>query len=171
MLHHVHAQVLLGGGDVARFRAACARMASRFAETSDPAVAAEVAWICALVPGDAEEVRRCLRLASRAVGQQPGASFFGTALAAALYRAGRYEEAARRLEADLGPQGGFAQARLLLLMAWARLGRVEEARRQLAPLVGQIERDEKEGRMSWQVRVELGVLRREAAAVVNGAGP
>jgi tetratricopeptide (TPR) repeat protein/tRNA A-37 threonylcarbamoyl transferase component Bud32 len=165
-LHRWHAATLLGAGEPGRFREACARMLRRFAETSDPDTAARVVATCALVAGDVEVIQRCVTMAARAVEQEPGNRRCVSALGAALYRAGRYEEAARRLAEGPGldPQSG-----VVLAMAWARLGKGKDAARQLAAVEQSVQRDEQKKAVPWHARVELAYLFREAAALLKSS--
>ena len=102
-------------------------------------------------------------------------------LAAALYRAGRYDEAARCIEAAAKTYSPRASHGCFWAMAHARLGNTAEARRRLAEAVrwfeeakNQVEDDPSGTRPVWAYWYEPVVyplLLREADAVVNkGAG-
>ena len=90
-------------------------------------------------------------------------------LGAALYRAGRFEEAIRRLNESIQARGdgGDPQGFAFLAMAHHRLGHRDEAKRWLDKLVAY---QPKEGSdFSWD-DVEIRILRREAEAVLFDAG-
>jgi Tfp pilus assembly protein PilF len=102
-----------------------------------------------------------------------------TALGALLYRAGRFEEAARRLrEADAAfqkahrPASTIAYTWLFLALAQARLGHPDQARQWLAKAVGEIDRSQAEpakdpSARTWNRRLSLGLFRREAEALLG----
>jgi hypothetical protein len=99
-----------------------------------------------------------------------------TFLGAALYRAGRLEEAVQRLTAGTG----FDDTRwLFLAMAHARLGHPAEARQWLAKARTHIEPQYQRrrasppegGRFGWPLRVGVLHLLREAEALIPPAGP
>jgi WD40 repeat protein len=149
----------LHAGDAARYRKTCARLLGRHGETKDADVAGSVAWDCVLAPEATAEPERVVRLAERAVAGEARGDRLGT-LGAALYRAGRHEQAAARLHAAIkahGREGTFREW-FFLAMAAHRLGQAEEARRCLdrAVLKGEKEAD------GWQQRQERDLLRAEA---------
>jgi Flp pilus assembly protein TadD len=94
-------------------------------------VAAEVAAACLWGPGAVPDLAPALRLAEKVVAADPKSYNGLHALGGLLLRAGRTEEAVKRLEAALAARGGdFTCAEeLLLALASHRLGKAEEARR------------------------------------------
>jgi eukaryotic-like serine/threonine-protein kinase len=158
---------LLASGDRAGWRAACAELVDRFRETTLPLTANSIAWCCSKGPDAAVEPEVLVRLAERAV-RGANADYkpaFLNTLGAALYRAGRYDEAIRRLEEGIRLRGGesLPQDWEFLAMAHFRLGHREEARRWLDRL-----RDYQPSTASnrfWN-EVEIRLLRSEAEAVV-----
>ena len=106
-----------------------------------------------------------------------------TALGAVLYRAGRFEAAARRLtEAEAAfqkanrPASAIAYTWLFLAMTHERLSHRERAREWLAKAVREIdeppaERAKDPGRSRWYRQLTLRLLRGEAEALIDRADP
>ena len=147
----------------------CAALLEKAGPKPAPALANDLAWVCALGPGALPDYARPLALAELAVSRAaPVAKHHAlNTLGALLYRAGRYREAVGRLEEGLRAAKGQAVAQdwLFLAMAHHRLGEEAEARRSLARLA----KDEPAGGASPWVKLEVELLRREAEALVGGA--
>jgi WD40 repeat protein/serine/threonine protein kinase/tetratricopeptide (TPR) repeat protein len=162
------AVVLLESGDRAGWRDVCAALLDRFGGTIDPTAAVEVARSCALGPGAAADPAVPVRLAEAADGsdgvgtEKADAS---SALGAALYRAGRSEDAIRRLEEAIRVRGSAGAPRdwPFLAMAHHRLGHRDEARRWLDRL-GE-HRPSTDSGQFWD-ELEIRLLRSEAEAVI-----
>jgi hypothetical protein len=100
-------------------------------------------------------------------------------LGAALYRAGRLEEAVQRLSEAVRTSGGDGTYAdwLFLALAHQRLGHGEEARRWLDQVVRWMDRadwsrpTDAGSSPTWPVRLEAQLLCREAEALVKGAAP
>ena len=91
-------------------------------------------------------------------------------LGAALYRAGRFEEAIRRLNESIQALDGgdVPKGFAFLAMAHHRLGHGDEAKRWLDKLAAY---QPKEGAdFSWD-DVEIRILRREAESLILGSPP
>jgi WD40 repeat protein/serine/threonine protein kinase/tetratricopeptide (TPR) repeat protein len=167
----------VAGGDAAGYRAACAGLRKRFGRSSDTYNANTLAWICVLAPGGVDDPAWAVGLARDRVGTDPRGAGWTDAhlntLGAALYRAGRLEEAVARLKdaIEAGRGEGLPQDWLFLAMAHARAGRDQEARKCLAHATQRIDRIEKVKVPPWTTGVEHRVLRLEAERVVNGTGP
>jgi tetratricopeptide (TPR) repeat protein len=88
-------------------------------------------------------------------------------LGAALYRAGRFEEAIRRLdESDRAPDdAGEPKAFAFLALTHHRLGHHDEAKRWLEKLEAY---QPKEGADLFWDEVEIRILRREAESLILG---
>jgi Flp pilus assembly protein TadD len=128
-----HAKVCLAAGDAAGYRRACTALLDRFGQTQDLAVANNVAWACALGPGEAAGLGPAVRLAERAVAARPDDYARLNTLGGVLLRAGRAEEAIARLRQALQrPKSDQVSDELLLALAYQRLGQADEARRWLA---------------------------------------
>src|SRR5262249_37321748 len=114
--------------------------------------------------------------ASAAIAAKPRQPDLLNTLGAALYRAGRFEEGARRLEEAVALRGGEDSVadRLLLAMAYSQAGRSATARSWLAKAVPAGERPDRPGPpgpsgpvpLPWPLEIEHQVLGREAVALV-----
>jgi WD40 repeat protein/class 3 adenylate cyclase len=161
---------LAAAGDRAQVRLNCDELLRRFGDATEPAQAASIAWHCALAPDAISDVEAPIRLAMTALAGCPeGAkSEVLNTLGAALYRAGRYEAAIRRLNESIRTRGGASVPKqfVFLAMAHHRLGHRGEARRWL----DRLENDQpKEGFEFLWDEVELRILRREAELLVSGS--
>ena len=127
-------------------------------------------WTCVLGPGGLDDYEPVLRAAEKAFGPKPDSDQLNT-LGAILYRAGRFEDAAKRLDEAVAvrdkatPKNDLrlASDRFLLAMAHARLGHAGEARELLGQAVANLGRV-KDGPPD---RREVELLRREAEEVVK----
>ncbi len=131
-----------------------------------------IAWCSALAPGAGVDRETAVRLAEVAVkalsadGSPAQAKAMALkTLGAALYRAGRFEDAIRRLDDGIRLRGGVSipQEWAFLAMAHHRLGHREDACRWLDRI-----RDRQRGTDPDQYWEELGIqlLRSEAEAVI-----
>jgi tetratricopeptide (TPR) repeat protein/tRNA A-37 threonylcarbamoyl transferase component Bud32 len=180
MAAYFRALVLLGRGDHSGYSRACAELRARFGKRGSANDAGLVAWTEALVGGSVADVEPYRRLVAQAVVIDPRNYFFHYALGASLYRVGHLEQAVRVLrEGQKHPKdGGSAFSFFLLAMSHARLGQGTEAKRCLRRAVRWIEQTykdkpdagDKRPLMSWDVRLQLQLLRREAEeAIANAA--
>jgi hypothetical protein len=158
---------LLRSGDRAGWQRSTAAVLDRLGGTNNPWTANSVAWSCALGPGATADSGLLVRLAEIGVR---GLDAFNkprclNTLGAALYRAGRYDEAIRRLgEAAQARDGaGVPQDWAFLAMAHHRLCHRGEARRWLDRL--REHRPSEEPAQFWD-ELESHVLRSEAEAVI-----
>jgi predicted Zn-dependent protease len=155
----------LAAGDTSGYQRSCATMLDRFSRSENPFDAYGAVSPCVAAPDAVTDAAQLVALAERVRVGRTGL------VGAALYRAGRLEEAVQRLtepgaaQQSVGPVGW-----LFLAMAHARLGHAAEARQWLATAAARIE-ERLQGGSSWQVRVLLQHLRREAEALVSPAGP
>ncbi len=131
--------VRLWMGDIAGLRKLNAELLDRFGRTNGTARANEVAWACPLGPDGAADPQAPVRLAKFAVRNlrrrsgdvDPSISNYLNTLAAALYRAGQYEDAIRQLEQAVQAPGGAGLPYdwVFLAMAHHRLGHRDDALR------------------------------------------
>jgi WD40 repeat protein len=164
-LRYAQIRSLVGAGDSAGVRRACEEMLRKFGTWADP-------WYCLLAPDSVADPEVPVRLAQSMVAGNP--QEFGPeksaglkTLGAALYRAGRFEEAIRRLnESILALRGGAVpKGFAFLAMAHHRLGHGDEAQRWLDKLAAYPPQAGAD--FSWD-DVELRILRREAEALMRG---
>src|SRR5262249_4693268 len=150
-------------------RRVCEDLLKRFGKTTDPAQANIVAWSCVLVPDAVADREAPIRLAEAALARwsEGEKSDVLNTLGAALYRAGRFEEAIHRLNessktrSDNGIPKGFA----FLAMAHHHLGHQHDAKHWLDKLIAsQIN----EVPSSWG-DIEIHILRREAESLIPGS--
>jgi tetratricopeptide (TPR) repeat protein len=159
---------LLAAGDRIGWERAIASLLDRFPGPMAPTDSDTVAWLCALgsyTIADRESPVRLAEAGLRNVTESGKSSLLNT-LGAALYRAGRYDEAIRRLEEAIQARGGGqgnATDWPFLAMAHHRKGNREEARRWLERLAD-YRTSEEPNRFSYDLLIRL--LRSEAEAVV-----
>jgi tetratricopeptide (TPR) repeat protein len=126
---HYQAVVLLEAGDEAGFQSICRQMIDRFAATTSPLVAREVVETCVLRPVAVADGERLLELA-RISG--PNLVSASPALAAALYRMGRHQDAIDAFSAAARLYRPRAWDLAFRAMAHHHLGQEAEARHWLA---------------------------------------
>src|SRR5262249_24807074 len=134
-----HCLALLAAGDRVGWERAIAGLLDRFQGPMNPwwGDADKVAWVCAQGPYPLPDPEVPVRLPEAAIRNATETGFdfkfhgFLNTLGAALYRAGRYYEAIRRVQEDIRVQGAPARDYAFLSMAHHRLGHREEALRWL----------------------------------------
>jgi tetratricopeptide (TPR) repeat protein len=176
---YFRALVCLADDDRDGYRRICARMLEQYGQSSKNADGYWIAWTCALGPGSTADPVETVRLAEKLVTDTPD-DFDGPAvLGAALYRAGRHQEAVERLQqadaayaSDKSPQQPLEYTWLFLAMAEHRLGHFEAARTWTGRAVAM--REKKDGAMApagdaipWNRRLTRQILYREAEAVLQ----
>jgi eukaryotic-like serine/threonine-protein kinase len=160
-------RALLWSGDRAGWQRSNAALLGRFSGTTTPLTAPLIAGACSLGPEGTADPEVLVRLAEASV---KGASEFTRpdclkALGATLYRAGRFEDAIRRLEEGIQFQGGASLPKdwPFLAMAHHRLGHRDEARRWLDRLRNYEPSTDPD--KFWD-ELEIRLLRSQAEAVV-----
>jgi serine/threonine protein kinase/tetratricopeptide (TPR) repeat protein len=161
----------LGGRDA--HRTACAAMLTRFGNSPDLDAAYWTAWTCTLGPDAVSDWQPVVRLAEKALAADRKNCDKLQLLGAVLYRAGRFEEALKRLtEAE----AAFQEARnplstviynwLFQAMTRHRLGQADEARKWLEKAVEAIDRPPEKSKDAnagvWNRRLTLQLWQREA---------
>jgi tetratricopeptide (TPR) repeat protein len=172
----------LGGGDRDAYRKVCADMLQRFGRADDPDSGYWLAWTCALAPDAVADASRPVQLAEKAVAKEPKNLAYRRTLGAALYRAGRFDEAAKQLtEASTldpnDPRTAMAYTWFFLALAHHRLGHADEARRWLDKATRATEDALKPlGKSAnpagvipppWNRKLTLRLLRREAEELMQ----
>jgi serine/threonine protein kinase/tetratricopeptide (TPR) repeat protein len=184
LLWYQYAMVRLGAADAKGYRGVCASLLERFGKTEDPDAAYWVAWPCVLVTDAVAQPVSLVPLAEKGVAKAPTNYDYLNTLGAALYRAGRLEEAVKRLaeaaaayKPDSGCRQPLAYSWFFLAMAHHRLGQAAEARKWLDKAVQWMDQaDPEKGKgaantvpMPWNRRLTLQLLRREAETLIHGA--
>jgi WD40 repeat protein/Flp pilus assembly protein TadD len=165
------AAVRLAVADEAGYRSVCATFLKRFGQTTDPREANTIAWTCVLTPKAVADLTRPVLLAEKAVASNPRDANSLNTLGAALYRAGRFEEAVRRLDEAIKARGksGSVWDWIFLAMAHQRLEHAAEARRWLDKVVTFLDKNSQLVQSwGWEDRLQVSRLRREAETLVKG---
>jgi WD40 repeat protein/tetratricopeptide (TPR) repeat protein len=161
--HGERALLFLRAGDAAGYRRLCGQMLERFDNDPNPARANDLAWYCAMAANSEVPPERLVALAERAVsrGATPTQrSYFAGTLGSALYRAGRYEEAIKRLD-ECETEGAYFEDWLFLAMAHHKLGHAAKAKEYLDRAGREVQSAKtgavtSDGRtLTWRVRMEL----------------
>jgi WD40 repeat protein/tetratricopeptide (TPR) repeat protein len=175
----------LARGDARAYRDACAQAVTHFGQPEDPALALQLAWTCSLGPGAEADPEAAVRRARQAFDQDPQSYIHARTLGAALYRAGKFQDAVNVLtRATQLRKQPAPSAWLFLALAHARLQHAEEAKKWLGMArewVDQAQR-QKPGeagdesalswhKLPWNERLAVTVLQREAEALVAGTAP
>ena len=164
---YVHVLSLRAAGDQAGLRRACADLLAHFGSATDPQTANNIAWDCVLGPDAVADPEAPVHLAEHAVHAAPPAekAIFLNTLGAALYRAGRYEEAIRRLEEGVQMRGGESLPHdwAFLAMAHHQLGHPVQAHRWLDRF--RTDRASHDADAFWD-EWEIHLLRDEAEALI-----
>ena len=160
-------RALLAAGDSDGLRRACSGLLDHFGSIDSPETANTVAWICVLAPdaiADPEALVRLAELAVRGFRAEHKHLALNT-LGAALYRAGRFRDAIRRLEEGIRLRSGTEEPTdwLFFAMAYQRLGHREEPLRWLNKLHDR--QPSTEPSQFW-TELEIRLLRSEAEAVI-----
>jgi tetratricopeptide (TPR) repeat protein len=172
-----HALTLAAAGDWRKSRQACASLLGATRATANPATANDVAWCCSRFADSGTDPEEALKLAEKAVANDPKDANRLNTLGAALYRARRFREAVDALEKGmkLQGQGGTAWDWLFLAMAHQRLGHADEARNWLRKAGDWIDKavkdDVKEAApgigIDWDNRLELQLIREAAEELIR----
>jgi tetratricopeptide (TPR) repeat protein len=130
-LRYYRALLCLQDGDTDGYRQICRDMLKR-GGTSDP----WTLWTCVMAPNAGGDPMALASGAEKALGKEAGAHHYATLLGAALYRAGRYDGAARQLTraSTLDPdpyRTNMIYTWFFLGMTQHRLGHTQEAQQWL----------------------------------------
>jgi serine/threonine protein kinase/tetratricopeptide (TPR) repeat protein len=114
------------------YRKVCTAMLTRLGNTKDPQTAARVVYTCVVAPYAMPDPARLVPLAELGATAWRGNDRI---VAAALYRAGRFEEALRKFTELRTESTNDLWETCFLAMTYHRLGRPEDAGRRLDPLL------------------------------------
>jgi tetratricopeptide (TPR) repeat protein len=168
-LWHRKALLHLRAGDLDRYRQTCEALFRRLGQTKDWATLNDLVWVCCLGPGATGDPKSIVTLAERSVA--PGANADNLRrLGAALYRAGRHDEAVTRLreavqarKGEGGPVDWF-----LLAVAHHHLNQPDKARQALEQGWSLQQKAPPGG---WLSRLEVELLRAEAEKLLEANKP
>jgi serine/threonine-protein kinase len=173
--YYWYALAQLAAGYPGGYRSTCAAVLDQFGRTDKPETAYWAAWVCVLAPDSVDDPSAPVRLAEAAFRSDPRAHRYADTVGAALYRAGRFGEAARRLtdaggaaRQDARMSHSLAYTWFFLAMAHQRLGHREEARAWLGKAIDRMEQETRDNELRWNRRFTLQLLRREVESLVNG---
>jgi tetratricopeptide (TPR) repeat protein len=159
-------RALLWSGDRCAWRRSNVALLDQSGRPSNPWSARQVAWVCVLGPEGTAEAEVPVRLAEAALKGAPenNKANYLIALGAALYRAGRFDEAVRRLEESIQHPSSESrdESTAFLAMAHHRLGHRDEAHRWL----DRLQRYQPDSDRGFWSELEIRLLRREAEAVI-----
>jgi len=158
----------LCAGDRAGWRRSNIALLDRFGGTSNAMTADPIAWACVLGPegtADPEVPIRLAKAALRGATETATKANYLTTLGAALYRAGRFDDAIRRLEEGIGLRGAVDVPLewAFLAMADHRRGHRDEAMRRLERL--REHQPSADSTEFWN-ELQIRLLRSEAEAVI-----
>jgi tetratricopeptide (TPR) repeat protein len=157
----------LAVGDTKGCRRACETALARDGRSESPFPFSHADFTGSLAPGAVDDPLPLVARAERACAIAPRSDRFRAFLIAALYRAGRYEDAIQR--ADRAKAEGvepFWTAWPFLAMAHARLGRHQEARELLDKSQARANSMPRDG-PTWDQRLTIEILNREAEALLG----
>lgn len=156
-------------------------MVRKFGKSDDPMTANFVAWTCALAPDAVDDYAPVLACIAKAVEARPKSDQFLNTLGAVLYRAGRHEEAVKRLSEldrrwerpDLARPSPPAYTWYFLAMAHRKAGNQEQARAYLNKANQSTDQElaDPKNPPPWNRRATLELLRNEAEALLGTDHP
>ncbi len=198
---HMRALTQCAGGDSEAHRSTCREMLARFGRAQDSYAASRIAWSCALAPEGLDDWSVPLSLTQQFVaadlrsGNSIGAVLWklaskvfaggvslceipwhSSAAGAALYRAGRFDEARQVMSQSVATWGigqpftydySPAYAWCFLAMTCHRFGQEDDARAWLDRAAGR--KDHVGDDAAWQKKATLQILLGEARALLDSA--
>jgi tetratricopeptide (TPR) repeat protein len=169
------AQLLLAAGDVEGYRRQCEWMLQQFENSASPLEACNLAWACTLAPDVAPDAERLVRIAELGRDPSPAERYRIGVLGGALYRAGRFDEAIKRLGEISDVRNPVSD--LVLAMAHHGKGDTDKARELLEKAQTWYDAATREALTAptydlphwhWNEFVDFQILYREARALIEG---
>jgi tetratricopeptide (TPR) repeat protein len=165
-------------GDKAGYRETCSALVDLPVRSIDVVINTRPVWCLCLAPDALDDMSRLVKRAEEFAADKSlnqGSHFGPYMLGAALFRAGRYREAAKHIEQSIAeypalPPHGFDwlnYQRLLLVMARWQLGERDEARRLFAETKSAVDNEIQAPTTLWGRRTTLELLRAEAGALIE----
>lgn len=171
---HVH----LAKGQIDNFDKYCRQLVDTLTESTSHRTSNAYVWYKLLTPVDSAEAPRLVELADKALknaANDEQRKLYTNTYAAALHRAGRFDEARVWFQKSIDTQGagGYVEDWMFLAMTEHRLGNITDARRWLdkskAWLADPPQKysDDSPVGDSWIIRVGWNALFREADSLIN----
>ncbi len=170
------ALTLVAAGDLDGYRKFCTRLLERQARVTDASEANNAAWCSIFAPKPITDGEKLLLVAHKALADDPEDFNHLNTLGAALYRAGKAEEAIRVLQEGIRLQGkgGSGWDWIFIAMAHQERGRAEEAKKWLEKadtwfqnfLAGKSETPRSRPQ-PWNQRLQVELLLKEARALIG----
>src|SRR5262249_24064907 len=122
MAGYLAALLRLQAGDTAGYRNYCSVLLDKALKTRNPLQANNLVWACTLAPGAVPDPKPLVERMENEFQTGPAPWTYSSTLGAVLYRAGRFDDAVRRIEEGLQLQGkgGTPQEWLFLAIAHPR---------------------------------------------------
>jgi WD40 repeat protein/tetratricopeptide (TPR) repeat protein len=161
-------------GDKARYGQLCRDALDRLTKEATSSDVNTVVWLCALAPDAVSDWTAVLRRAEQMVADVPNDANLKDTLGALLFRAGKYAEAVRVLEATVraDKEDAMTTTPLFLAMAYQRLNRPEDARGWLDEARRRWEERPAREKADWYTAAEWSLLYGEAVSLIRpGAKP
>jgi serine/threonine-protein kinase len=188
MVWYSRAMVCLHDRDLAGYRQICADLLQRFAKAQN-AGGGQTTWTCLLSPSAGVDAAQLVSLAEKPLANRYKGHWEVSQLGMALYRAGRYDEATKRLtEASVLNADPYRTNMLytwfFLAMAHHRLGHADQAHRWLEKATQGMDEALKAAAgppgnstiapgtipPNWNRKLTLQLFRREAEELIGGLG-
>ncbi len=173
--YHYLAPLLVQTGDLGAYRKNCEHALSLFGETSNPAVAEQIAKDCLMLPPPAASLERLAKMANTAVAAGPANNswpYYEFVKGLAEYRQGHAAVALewlRKVADQEEVPARTAQAYATMAMAEYQLGQTEAARASLAKGVKIAETKLTIGRLDWNDTIIAQSLLHEAQGLIVGS--
>lgn len=161
-----------GSGDLVGYRKTCEKIIVRFVGVTSPVQVNNACWAVVILPNAIAHYAEPIRRMEKVILAAPRDSISVNTLGCLLYRAGRYDEAIKRLNESIALQNGNGGAEdfLFLAMAHQQLGHKPEARAWLDRATSRMSANSPSAASaaaSWTGRLELQLFRREAEALIH----
>src|SRR5262249_50185499 len=163
--------------DSVAYRQTCAAMVARFVKFEATDQISWTTWACSLIGDGGVDFGPLVALQEQMPAKRPDSYNVRIALVAAVYRAGRFEDAIRKVDDSCAAHqlGGMGYDWFFLAMAHHRLGHTREARHWLQKATDWSEQilsgkiiDPKLSPFAWHCRLTVELLRHEAETLILG---
>jgi tetratricopeptide (TPR) repeat protein len=157
--------------DAQGYRECCGKLLAKDGDNPDARTRNLIAWTCAIAPGAIDDPQIAVRFAEQAVATDPRNGAYLNTLAAALYRADRFKDAAETLQQIISTNSDRASAADFFFLALVnhRRGDTERAGAWLAKGVESVQRRPSSvtSATPWHERLEFDLLHNEAKLLLQ----